>query len=67
MDANMLPKTPAAVRAAIEDAQQKLHDLRLQASANQLKRVRDIRAARRSVARLKTALREMKNEGGPLV
>lgn len=56
MDATTLPKTPQALNAAVADAEQKLRALRFQASANQLKQVREIRILRSQIARLKTAL-----------
>lgn len=57
MEANALPKTPEALRAAVSDAQNALRRLRFSVSANQLKRVREIRTLRAQVARLNTALR----------
>ena len=56
MDATIMPKTPQALTAAIADAEHKLRSLRFQASANQLKQVREIRVLRSQIARFKTAL-----------
>lgn|GEM_PF-5185422 len=56
MDTQPLPKTPEALRTAIATAENAMRQLRFQASANQLKRVREIRTLRVQIARLHSAL-----------
>lgn len=51
-------KSASAIAGELEDTQARLKELRFKLSSNQLKAVREIRKARRTIARLKTLLAE---------
>ena len=55
-------KTEAELRSMLAEERQKLYDLRLKVSVNQLKEVRKIRQVRTTIARLMTQLSALKKE-----
>ena len=55
-------KSEAELRKMLAEEQQKLYDLRLKVSVNQLKEVRQIRQTRAAIARMKTQLSALKNQ-----
>ncbi len=52
----MTAQTPAALKKALGEAENRLRELRFKVSANQLKDVRELREVRTEIARLRTAL-----------
>ncbi len=63
MDAKTLrQKTKDALIRELEDSKNKLKTLEFKLSSNQVKNVRDVRATKKTVARIKTLLKEMAGE-----
>ncbi len=54
----MRGQSPEALIKALAERLQRLHTLRFQLSANQLKTVREVRQVRQEISRLKTVLRD---------
>jgi len=55
-------KSEAELRKTLAEHQQKLYDLRLKVSVNQLKEVRQIRQTRATIARIMTQLSAKKTQ-----
>ena len=59
MDIKNLEKQPVeALKRNLQEARNRLHELRFKVSANQLKDVREIRETKQAIARILTILKE---------
>ncbi len=55
-------KSPTVLIQEMEEAQNRLRELRFKLSSNQLKDVREVRELKRGVARIKTLLAQLSSE-----
>jgi ribosomal protein L29 len=58
-------KSDSALNKELEDAHARLTELRFKLSSNQVKNVREVRVLKRTIARIKTILKELPKEAQP--